>query len=109
MHGTGVGVSTIFPGPVRDAGMFARSGVALPRGTGTSSPEDVARGVARAIERNRAETTVAAGGVRLSAAFGGLAPVLVGALARLAGAGRVREAMIAAQTPGHRSEPFSSM
>lgn len=69
LHGTGVGVSTVFPGPIRNAGMFARTEVALPPGTGTSSPEDVARAVARAIERNRAQTTVAAGSMRLSAAL----------------------------------------
>ena len=98
LHGTGVGVSTVFPGPIRDAGMFARTEVALPRGTGTSSPEDVARAVARAIERNRAEITVAAGSMRLSAALGGVAPVLVGNLARLLGAGRVRAEMVAARS-----------
>jgi short-subunit dehydrogenase len=100
LHGTGVGVSTIFPGPVRDAGMFARSDVALPAGAGTSSPLDVARAVARAVERNRAETTVAAGSVRLSAALGAIAPVLVGRLSRLAGAARVRDAMLATRRRG---------
>lgn len=30
LHGTGIGVSTIFPGPIRDAGMLADTGVALP-------------------------------------------------------------------------------
>jgi hypothetical protein len=37
---------------------------------------------------------VAVGSVRFSAAIGGLAPVLVGRLARLSGAARVREAML---------------
>jgi short-subunit dehydrogenase len=97
LHGTGVGVSTVFPGPIREAGLFARTQVALPRGTGTNSPEDVAHAVARAIERNRAETTVAAGNMRLGAALSGVAPVLVGDLARLLGAGRVRGAMVAAR------------
>src|SRR6201993_4634146 len=100
LHGTGVGVSTVFPGPIRDAGMFARTGVALPPGTGTNTPQDVARAVARAIERNRAETTIAAGSMRLSAVLGGVAPVLVGTLARLLGAGRVRAAMVAARNRG---------
>src|SRR5262249_10099687 len=49
LHGTGVQVTTIFPGPIRDAGMFARTEVALPPGTGTNSPHDVARAVARPI------------------------------------------------------------
>jgi short-subunit dehydrogenase len=68
---TGIGVSTVFPGPVRDAGMLARTEVALPRGTGTSSPQDVARAVVRAIERDRRAVTVATGGVRLGRVIGG--------------------------------------
>lgn len=94
LHGTGVGVSMIFPGPIRDAGMLADTGVALPRGFGTSSPEDVARAVAHAIERDRPETTVASAGVRLLAGVGAVAPVLIGELARWAGVGRVRDAML---------------
>lgn len=88
LHGTGVGVSTIFPGPIREAGMFARTGVELPRGAGSNSPAEGAAAVVRAIERDRAEITVAAGSVRLSAALSGVAPVLVGHAARRAGAGK---------------------
>lgn len=94
LHGTGIGVSTIFPGPIRDAGMLADTGVALPRAFGTSSPEDVAKAVARAIEQDRPETTVASAGLRMLVGFGAVAPVLIGELARLAGAGRVREAIL---------------
>ncbi len=94
LHGTGVGVSTIFPGPIRDAGMLAEAGVSLPRGFGTSSPEDVARAVAEAIERDRPETTVASAGVRLLVGIGAVAPVLIGELSRIAGVGRVRDAML---------------
>lgn len=94
LHGTGIGVSTIFPGPIRDAGMLADTGVALPRAFGTSSPGDVAQAVARAIERDRPETTVATAGVRLLVGVGAVAPVLIGDLARLAGVGRVRDAML---------------
>jgi short-subunit dehydrogenase len=101
LHKTGIGVSTVFPGPVRDAGMFARTGVALPRGAGTSSPQDVARAVARAIERDRRAVTVATGGVRLGRVIGVVAPGLVAVIARRAGATRVREAMIEAE---HRTD-----
>jgi short-subunit dehydrogenase len=48
LHGTGIGVSTVFPAGVRDAGMFARTGVTLPWYAGTSSAQDVARAVVRA-------------------------------------------------------------
>ena len=40
----GIGVSCVFPGFVRGAGMFVDSGVTLPPGVGTSSPEEVAAG-----------------------------------------------------------------
>jgi len=63
--------------------------------------------VARAIERNRAETTVATGSMRLSAVLGPVAPVLVGDLARLLGAGRVRAAMVAARNRADTGQPDS--
>ena len=102
LHGTGIGVSTIFPGPIRDAGMLADTGVALPRGFGTSSPQDVARAVARAIENDQPEATVASAGVRALIRVGVLAPVLIGRLARLAGAGRVRAEMLSPAQPTER-------
>jgi short-subunit dehydrogenase len=91
----GVGVSTIFPGFIRDAGMFARSGVQLPRGVGTRSPEDVAAAVVRAIERDRAEIDVAPLGVRLGAAVSGLAPALSAAASRRMGAARIAAGLTA--------------
>ncbi|OBA65809.1 short-chain dehydrogenase [Mycolicibacterium elephantis] len=94
LYGTGVGVSTIFPGPIRDAGMLAQTGVALPRFFATSSPQEVADAVASAIERDRPEITVASPGVRLLLGFGAVAPVLIGHLARLAGVARVRDAIL---------------
>ena len=54
-----MGVSVVFPGFIRDAGMFAQSRVELPRGVGTRSPQDVAAAVVRAIEDDRAEIDVA--------------------------------------------------
>jgi uncharacterized protein len=70
LHGSGVGVSCIFPGFIRDAGIFADSGVKLPLGIRPRSPDDVARAVVQAIERNRGEVDVAAlperGGVLLA-------------------------------------------
>ncbi|WP_231976866.1 SDR family oxidoreductase [Mycobacterium sp. E740] len=99
LYGTRVGVSTIFPGPIRDAGMLADTGVALPRGFSTSSPQDVARAVVRAIEQDKPETTVASASVRLLVAVGAVAPVRIGELARLAGVGRVRDAMLGRVEP----------
>ena len=56
---TGVGVSVISPGSIRDAGMFADSGAKAPPGVGMGTPEQVGAAVVRAIERNRREITVA--------------------------------------------------
>ena len=99
LHASGVGVSTVFPGFIRDAGLFADSGVKLPPGVGTRAPEDVARAVVRAIERNRAEIDVAPLALRAGTVFASLAPELAAQGARLLGsddiahkvAGRQRE------------------
>lgn len=78
----GVEVSAVFPGFIRDAGMFADADVKLPRGVGTRSPEDVANAVVRAIERNRAEVDVAPLTMRASTIFAGLVPDLAASVAR---------------------------
>ena len=56
---SGVGVSIVSPGFIREAGMFATSGAKPPPGLGTSSPEEVGAAVVRAIERNKQEVAVA--------------------------------------------------
>jgi uncharacterized protein len=86
---SGVGVSAVFPGFIRDAGMFAEAEVELPPGVGTRSPEDVARAVVVAIEENRGEIDVAPLQMRVSAKFAGLAPETAAALARRLGGDRV--------------------
>lgn len=94
----GVGVSTIFPGFIRDAGMFAKAGVRLPPGVGTRSPEDVAAGVVRAIEQNKAEVDVASLSLRAGAALAGVAsPDLTSTLRRRLGAQQVADGLVAAQ------------
>ncbi len=61
----------MFPGFICDAGMFADSGRALPPGVGTSTPEEVAAAIVRAIERNRGEVDVAPLALRAGATFAG--------------------------------------
>jgi uncharacterized protein len=97
LHGTGVGVTTIFPGFIRDAGMFADTGVTLPRGAGTRSPEDVAAAVLLAIRDNRAEITVAAIEQSLGALLAGISHPLVASIQRTLGGGKVAKAIGAAQ------------
>jgi short-subunit dehydrogenase len=72
----GVGVSVVFPGFVREAGMFHDSGATLPGFVGTSSPEDVADGVRDAIERDRGEVDVAPATVRAGTKLSEIAPGL---------------------------------
>jgi len=55
----GVGVSIVSPGTIREAGMYADSGAKPIPGLGTGSPQQVADAVVRAIEKNKAEITVA--------------------------------------------------
>jgi uncharacterized protein len=85
----GVGVSLVSPGFIRDAGMFADSGVKLPPGTGTRTSGDVAAAVIRAIEADRAELDVAPAWLRAGAAFASVAPQLAASASRLAGSDRV--------------------
>jgi short-subunit dehydrogenase len=59
LWGSGIGVSLVLPGFIRDAGMFADSGTKAPAGLGTSTPDEVGAGVVQAIERDLAEVEVA--------------------------------------------------
>jgi short-subunit dehydrogenase len=94
---TGVGVTTIFPGFVRDAGFFAKSGVRLPPGVGTSSPQDVADAVVTGIESDKAEIDVAPIAIRSSARLFGAAPGLVVTAGRRLGGARLAAAVAAGQ------------
>jgi short-subunit dehydrogenase len=59
LRGSGIGVSVVLPGFIRDAGMFADAGMAPPPGLGTGTPRQVAEAVVRAVERDKAELVVA--------------------------------------------------
>jgi len=93
LHETGVGVSTVFPGFIRDAGMFADAKVKLPPGVGTRTPEDVARAVVVAIERDRGEIDVAPLPLRASALFASVAPELAAGMGRRMGSEDVARQM----------------
>lgn len=89
LHGTGVGVSHVLPGFVRDAGMFVESGMQLPRGVRTVTPEAVAKAVVTCIARDRAEAVVAPVELRLGAALGSIAPGLAASVQRRIGAAEI--------------------
>ena len=85
LHGTGVGVSSIFPGFIRDAGMFADANVKLPFGVGTKTPEHVAEATLRVIERNRGEIDVAPAGLKIGTFLGAIAPETAARVTRKSG------------------------
>jgi short-subunit dehydrogenase len=82
LRGSGVGVSVVLPGFVRDAGMFADAGMKAPMGMGTSSPEEVGAGVVRAVERDKAEVVVAPMRQRFMAHAGHAMPRMAAAFQR---------------------------
>jgi short-subunit dehydrogenase len=90
---TGIGVSVINPTYVRDAGMWAETGVAPHPLAGQVTPDQVAAAVVRAIKENRPEIDVAPLGTRLAVAM----PRLVGSMARRLGATAFPPAAVARQ------------
>ncbi|HWF26406.1 MAG TPA: SDR family NAD(P)-dependent oxidoreductase [Solirubrobacteraceae bacterium] len=97
LRGAGVGVSVVMPGFIRDAGMFADSGVRLPLGVGTRTPEQVAAAVISAIERDRAEVGVAPPALRVGAVLAGIAPELSAAVSRRLGSHDIAAAVAETQ------------
>jgi short-subunit dehydrogenase len=97
LHGTGVGMTVVFPGFIAEAGLFAETGVELPRGVGTRTPEQVAAAVISGIERDRAEIDVAPLGIRLGALAWSFAPTTVEGLQRRLGSAALADAIAKGQ------------
>jgi len=97
LRGTGVGATTVFPGFIRDAGMFADSGVKLPRGVGTRTPDDVGKAVISGIEKNRPEIDVAPLSLSSGARMFGMAPRLVAGINRRLGSDPLADAIAEGQ------------
>jgi short-subunit dehydrogenase len=93
----GVGVSVVFPGFIRDAGMFHESGAQLPKGVGTSTPEQVAAAVLKAIKNNRGELDVAPAGIRVGTALSQLAPETSAKIAKRLGGDKVAQQLASGQ------------
>ena len=85
LHGSGIGVTVVYPGFIADAGMFAEAGAKLPRGVGTRTPGDVADAVVRGIEEGRPEVDVAPLGLRAGTLLGSHAPVTAARVQRRLG------------------------
>jgi short-subunit dehydrogenase len=93
----GVGVSVVFPGFIRDAGMFHESGAKLPKGVGTSTPDDVAAGVLRAITADKGEVDVAPVSMRAGTAFAQIAPATSAKFAKRLGGDKVAAQLASGQ------------
>ena len=88
--GTGVGVSIVEPGFIRDAGMFAEGGIELPSGVRTKAPADVADGVVRAIVDDRGEVFVAPVELRVAATLATVAPAISSRVQRRIGTAELK-------------------
>jgi uncharacterized protein len=97
LHGTGVGVTVVFPSFIAEAGMFAEAGVRLPRWVATRKPGDVAEAVVRGIERERAEIDVAPLSLRAGTLAASLAPATAARVQRRLGSADLSEAIAARQ------------
>jgi len=93
LRGTGVGATTVFPGVVADAGMWADGGLDLPRGVKASKPEAVAEAVIEGIEKDKPEINVANPIEWLGGVLAGPAPRLVSFINRHAGTNEIAEAL----------------
>lgn len=97
LHGSGVGVSAIFPGPIEEVGMQADSGVKTPNPK--RYPKDVAAAVVKAIEHDKAEITVADPIQRAGEYMAALAPAAAARARRLVGLRKIVEATAEGQRP----------
>jgi short-subunit dehydrogenase len=97
LRDTGVGVTTVFPGFISDAGMWADGGQELPKMIRTKTPEDVASAVIKGIEKDKAEIDVAPFFVRFGGWLAGPAPNAVSAINKRGGGDDLADALSEAQ------------
>ena len=93
----GVGVSVVFPGFIRDAGMFHESGAKLPKGVGTSTPEEVAAAVVKAIVADKGEVDVAPASMRAGTALAQIAPGVSAKVAKRLGGDKIAAELASGQ------------
>jgi len=85
LAGTGVRFSTIFPGYVREVGMFAKFGVKSPWIVGSCAPLKVAKSVVDAIEKGRPETIINSQPLRYAFVLNEISPKVGDWLMRFSG------------------------
>lgn len=97
LEGTGVGVSSVFPGFISDSGMFAETKVEAPGTLPTVTPERVARDVLKAIDQNRAEIDSAPLFAKFGGRVFGLAPGMVAGITKRLGGTELADSIGEAQ------------
>src|SRR5690606_7191493 len=90
---TPLSASVVLPGLIREAGMFADSGVKPPLGAGTGTPQQVADACVEAIERDRAEVLVGPFVQRRLARLAARWPELTGRMSRVIGVTEAADAV----------------
>lgn len=91
LHGTGVGVSVVFPGFISEVGMFADTGGALPKGMRASTPGKVAAAALRAITKDKGEVVATPPEMRVATALAQASPETSARLSRLLNVGSVND------------------
>lgn len=97
LAGTGVLFSTILPGYVTEAGMFARYGMTAPWTLGSCTPVQVARAVVKSLERRRLEIIINSRPMRPLIALGELFPAFGDWLMHRLGIVRFQKAKVSGQ------------
>jgi short-subunit dehydrogenase len=98
----GVGVSVVTPGFIRNAGLFADSGISAPPGSASRTADDVGKAVVQAIERDRGEIVVGSVGEKVWGALGALTPNTLAFVNRVFGGNDIAGALAASEA--HRSK-----
>ena len=85
MHGSGVGVSALYPGLVKDVGMYSDSQVKAPLVLGTIPSKKVAKALIKAIKKNKPDVIINSGPLRPLLAIDALFPNFGNWFARITG------------------------
>ena len=93
----GVGVTTVFPGFISDAGLWADTGLPMRKGVGMRSPEQVADAVVKGIEKNKVEIDVAPLTIKAGGWAAGVSQKTVQRIQHAAGSERFAERLAEAQ------------
>jgi short-subunit dehydrogenase len=91
LHGTGVGVSAVFPGVIEEAGMWADAGMKTPTGVPKRYPRDVAAAVVKCIEKNEGEINVADPIQKFGGITAALTPAFAARIRRLVGLEKIAD------------------